>query len=186
MSDFFTPYFSNLVSFLSEENLPITSLERLFALTTQTKRSNSKIIILGNGGSSAIASHAAIDFSKSAQIRAITFNDPSLITCLANDYGHSNWMKEALKLYACKDDLVILISSSGRSKNMLEAARYTSSQKLPLVTFTGMDLDNDLKEINSSGLNIHVPSYSYNFIENVHQCLLLSIVDAHASAVIGS
>ncbi len=68
---------------------------------------------MGNVGSAAIASHASIDFTKSAGIRGITFNESSLLTCFSNDSGYENWVARALQFYADKNDLVFLISSSG-------------------------------------------------------------------------
>ena len=78
-----------------------------------------KIIFVGNGGSASIANHCSTDFSKFLKKRSITFNEPNLITCYANDYGHENWMKEALRTHADSKDLLFLISSSGQSKNIL-------------------------------------------------------------------
>ena len=78
-----------------------------------------KIIVCGNGGSSSIASHVAVDISKILRIKAITFADDNLITCFANDYGYDKWTSEALKIYSNINDLVILISSSGSSKILL-------------------------------------------------------------------
>ena len=68
-----------------------------------------KLIIVGNGGSSAIASHASVDFTKAAGIRAVNFNESDLLTCFSNDYGYENWVKKALEFYVDKDDIVILI-----------------------------------------------------------------------------
>ena len=73
-----------------------------------------KNIVVGNGGSASIASHVSVDFVKAAKIRSINFNEANFLTCFSNDYGYENWVEEALKTYADKDDLLILISSSGR------------------------------------------------------------------------
>ena len=74
------------------------------------------IYIVGNGGSASIASHVSVDFAKVARIKSATFNNANLITCFANDYGYENWVTEAIKAYLNKNDMVILISSSGNSK----------------------------------------------------------------------
>ena len=83
-----------------------------------THKAGKKVIIAGNGGSAAMASHVAVDFTKAANIRAINFNEADLITCFANDYGYENWVGKALEAYADPGDLVILISSSGKSQNI--------------------------------------------------------------------
>ena len=79
-------------------------IEQSKKLLNKIKKKNKKIIVIGNGGSAAIASHICVDYLKVAKIRCINFNDPSLITCFANDYGHSNWMKEGINHYGEKAD----------------------------------------------------------------------------------
>ena len=96
-----------------------------------------KILLLGNGGSAAMASHVSVDLTKQCGIRAINFNEADLITCFGNDYGYENWMKEAIKKYYDKGDLIILISSSGNSKNHVVAGNYCKKNKISLITFTG-------------------------------------------------
>ena len=134
-----------------------------------------KIIIAGNGGSAAIASHCAVDLTKNAHIRCVNFNEASLVTCLANDYGYERWLEKALELYADKGDLIVLISSSGRSPNMVRAAEYAYCKGHTLVTFTGFREDNPLK--NYGHLDFWVNSRAYNIIEMTHQIWLLSVCD---------
>lgn len=154
------------------------SLKQLKKLIIETSERGKKVIIQGNGGSAAMASHFTVDLTKNAGVRAVNFNEPDLITCFANDRGYENWIVEALKFYADEGDLVILVSSSGRSSNIVSACRYCIERKHIVVTFTGMDPENPLKTVNSLGLNFYVNSYAYNLIENVHQFWLLSVVDA--------
>jgi len=141
-------------------------------------KKKNKIILVGNGGSAAIASHVSVDLNKNAKIKSLTFNEPSFITCLANDYGHENWMKEALDIYCHKNDLVILISSSGNSKNILKAAKWCVKKKIKLITFSGFSPNNSLIKSNYNGINFWVNSKSYNHVELMHLFLLLSIMDA--------
>ena len=105
-------------------------------LIKNLKKKN-KIIFVGNGGSASIANHCSTDFSKFFKKRSMTFNEPNLITCYANDYGHENWMKEALKTYGDKNDLLCLISSSGQSKNILKCADQAKKMGLKIITFSG-------------------------------------------------
>ena len=77
------------------------------------KKTGNKAIIAGNGGSAAMASHVAVDFTKQGGIRTINFNEADLITCFSNDYGYERWIEKAISFYADKDDVLILISSSG-------------------------------------------------------------------------
>ena len=143
------------------------------------KKNNGKIIVVGNGGSASISSHIAVDFTKACGLRSITFNEPNLITCFANDYGYENWVSEALKAYSDPHDLVILISSSGKSKNILNAADYCVEVGLRLITFSGFSSNNFLK--NKGLINFWVDSNSYNFVEMAHHVWLVSIVDYFSS-----
>ena len=135
-----------------------------------------KVILAGNGGSAAMASHIAVDFSKACSIRAVNFNEADLITCYANDYGHENWMKEALKTYADPNDLVILISSSGNSKNIVNAANFCNRNEIDLITFSGFDKDNKINNLGK--INIWVNSSYYNFVEMAHHLFLVALVDS--------
>lgn len=89
---------------------------KIIKIIQKIKKYNKKIILVGNGGSAAMASHVSVDFTKVCKIRAVNFNEADLITCFANDYGYSNWIKKALSFYADKGDMLICISSSGNSK----------------------------------------------------------------------
>ena len=155
---------------------------RLMQLTgwfRNTQARGRKVIVAGNGGSAAIASHCAVDFTKTAGIRCINFNEADLITCFANDYGYDRWLQKALEHYADPGDLVILISSSGKSPNMLNAARYAVQNELPLATFTGFAQDNPLRALGR--LNFWVDSGVYNIVEMTHHIWLLAICDLLAA-----
>jgi D-sedoheptulose 7-phosphate isomerase len=136
---------------------------------------NGKVIVIGNGGSSAIASHVSIDLTKAANIRAVNFNEASLLTCFSNDYGYELWADKAIEFYADKGDIVILISSSGQSKNIINAALKAKELDLNLVTLSGFKKSNPLR--NLGDINLWVDSDHYNTVESTHQTWLLSIVD---------
>mgnify|MGYP001368304162 FL=1 len=150
---------------------------RLAESIKNIKRNKGKIIIFGNGGSAATASHFSVDLTKNAKIRAINFNEADLITCLSNDYGHDNWVKKAIEFYIDKNDLVILISTSGNSKNVINAAKFLRKKKLPFFSLTGMKKNNLLNKISISKNNLWVNNMSYNQIEIVHHLVLLLIID---------
>lgn len=161
---------------LDEDDRNVNNLVVLKDKILETKKNSGKIIIVGNGGSAAISSHFSVDLTKNAKIRSINFNESDLITCFSNDYGFENWISEALKFYADKNDLLILISSSGKSQNMLNAADTAKNMNLNnVVTFTGFEQENPLSK--KGHLNFWVNSSAYNFIENIHQIWLLSVVD---------
>ena len=173
MNNFFNEYFNTI-----DDGMRAINTEVLLSISKKikdVKDDNGKIIIVGNGGSAAIASHASIDFTKAAQIRSVTFNESSLLTCFSNDYGYDKWVAKALDFYADKQDMVILISSSGESKNIINGAIKAKKMGLPLVTLSGFSSNNNLRELGD--VNLWIDSSQYNIIEIVHQTWILSIVD---------
>lgn len=160
---------------LIESPHAISAIEE-FRNTALTVRDRSgKLIFAGNGASAAIASHLANDFTKQGGIRSVTFHDPSFLTAFSNDYGFEWWLAKALEFHLDTNDAVILISSSGKSPNILRAAEYAKSKGVPVITFTGFDEENPLKS--SGTLNFWVNSRAYNHIECVHMIWLTSVVD---------
>ena len=150
-------------------------LKNLYEITLNIKKNNNKILIFGNGGSAAIASHFSVDMTKIGKIRTVNFNESDLLTCFSNDYGYENWVKKCIEFYSDDGDLIILISSSGESKNMINAAKFCNKKKLKLVTFTGFKKSNKLKKYGN--LNFWTKSSIYNHIENIHQYWLLLLTD---------
>ena len=154
-----------------DNNLLVETAEIL----KEVKVSGKKIIVVGNGGSAAMASHVAVDLTKAAGCRAVTFNEADLLTCFANDYGYENWVERALKFYADKGDVVILISSSGTSKNIVNGANWAKQNGLKIITLSGFNSENPLRKIGD--INLWVDSKGYNIIEMAHHIWLVSIVD---------
>ena len=150
-------------------------------LIANTQKNKSRIYVIGNGGSSSIASHVSVDFAKVAKVNCSTFNNANLITCFANDYGYDNWVVEAIKAYSSKKDLFIFISSSGTSKNIVNAAQYCKKNDMNLITLSGFEKNNPLSQ--SGNVNFHVASEDYNFIEMTHHIILLSLVDIFAKKI---
>ena len=135
-----------------------------------------KILIFGNGGSAAIASHFSVDITKNAKIRCLNFNEADLITCFANDYGFERWVEKAIDFYGDEGDLLILISSSGQSENMLNGVKAARNANFKsVVTLSGFTKDNPLSQLGD--INLWLDSRAYNFVESVHQIWLLTIVD---------
>ena len=130
---------------------------------------------MANGGSNAVVGHVAIDLLKVHQISAFAANDPILITCFANDYGHDEWMSEFVRQRGTSDDLFIIVSSSGESSNVVKAASKCEEMGFELVTFSGFDGRNSLRQFGA--VSLWVDSHDYNVVENTHQIWLLAICD---------
>ena len=170
-------YFENYFSGLARLFDAVTS-DDLIAVAEVIDAASSagrKIIVVGNGGSAAIASHVAVDLVNAAGRRAVAFHDPALITCYANDYGYGNWVAEAMRSYADQGDAAILISSSGQSDNIVNGAKAASEIGLSTITLSGFEETNLLRSMGE--VNLWVDSCVYNEVEITHQVWLLAIVD---------
>jgi D-sedoheptulose 7-phosphate isomerase len=145
-------------------------------ILVEAQKNKAKIMIFGNGGSAAVASHFSVDLTKNANVRCFNFNESDLITCFSNDYGYEKWVEKTVDFYADKGDVLILISSSGKSPNMLNACKAARNKEMStVITFSGHDKDNPLSKLGD--INFWIDSKAYNFVENVHQVWLLTIVD---------
>jgi D-sedoheptulose 7-phosphate isomerase len=125
--------------------------------------------------SASIAEHGAVDFTKQGGVRGVTFHDPNLITCFANDFGYDHWMAKAIETYGDANDAVVLISTSGVSASVVNAAKSARAMGLKVVSFTGRNADNPLRGL--SDLGFWVPSHAYNIVENLHSIWLTATVD---------
>ena len=163
-------------------NIDTKLIDHSVDLINKCRKKNGKVYIVGNGGSASIASHVSVDFAKFSGVPSHTFNNSNLITCFANDYGHENWVSEAIKAYIQKNDMLILISSSGTSKNIINAAKYCKKNKIKLITLSGFKNHNPLSKLGD--VNIHVKSNSYNYVEMSHHIILVSIVDIFAQQLL--
>jgi D-sedoheptulose 7-phosphate isomerase len=136
---------------------------------------DNKIMFVGNGGSAGIASHLATDFSKNGNLRSMAFNDASALTCLGNDLGYENVFAKQIEFHARAGDLLIAISSSGRSANILAAVKAARARNCKVVTYSGFTEDNDLRR--SGDINFFVQSREYGFVEVAHLALCHAVLD---------
>jgi D-sedoheptulose 7-phosphate isomerase len=173
MKTFYKNFFDQINLHLSKTD--ISNLDRISKILVSANKKNKKVIIFGNGGSAAISSHVSVDLTKNARIRCMNFNEADLLTCFSNDFGYHKVFSKSLEFYADNGDVVIIISASGKSKNLIEAAKICKRKKMTLCTLTGFSKSNPLKKMGN--INLWVNSRSYNIIENIHQIWLLSVVD---------
>lgn len=150
-------------------------LIRFRDLALSVRASERKLIFAGNGASASISSHGAVDFTKQAKVRAVDFNEPNLITAFSNDYGYENWVARALECYADDGDGIVLISVSGTSPNIVNAAAYARQRGLKIVTFTGKRADNPLRA--QGDVNFWFDSSAYNVVEAVHMLWMTTVID---------
>jgi D-sedoheptulose 7-phosphate isomerase len=133
-----------------------------------------RTFLLGNGGSAAIASHICTDLIKSGH-SAFTLTDPAVLTCFSNDYSYAEAYEAQLERHWNQTGTLIAISSSGKSDNILNAARYAKKARWNVITLSGFKDDNPLRSIGD--VNYWVPSTNYGVVEIAHLAILHSLVN---------
>jgi D-sedoheptulose 7-phosphate isomerase len=134
-----------------------------------------KLMFIGNGGSAGIAGHLAIDFSKNGNLRALAFNDPMALTCVGNDLGYDKVFAKQIEIHARPGDLLVAISSSGRSPNILAAVAAARARGCAVATYSGFAPDNALRRLGD--VNFYVPAREYGFVEISHLALCHAVLD---------
>lgn len=183
---------SEPISWLSELHLKITSsecrvggraasledgLSAFGGLLNEVRQKRSGLYWVANGGSNALASHLSQDLLNKLGIRSNTFSDSALITCMANDYGYESVYLRPLTTLANAGDMLIAISSSGRSQNILACAKFAVEHNMKLVTLSGFDKDNPLYA-HSADVAFYLPSKLYGQVEVGHEALLHSVIES--------
>lgn len=184
MREFAESYYSNLFGFASSIRVTDKSgkeltfpqgIERAGNLIKAQAASGQKIIFIGNGGSAAISSHMAVDFWKNGGIKAISFNDGPQLTCIGNDYGYKHVFEKPIEMFADSGDIIIAISSSGRSENILLGVQAGGLKGCRTITLSGFDENNPLSSMGE--FNFYVPSKSYGPVEVIHHSICHCIID---------
>jgi len=134
-----------------------------------------KIMFIGNGASASISSHMATDFFKNGGIRALAFNDSSLLTCISNDFGYKYVFSKPIESFADNDDIVFAISSSGESENILEGVKAARSRGCNIITLSGFREENRLST--TGDINFYVPSQKYGPVEVIHHSICHCVLD---------
>lgn len=151
------------------------ALQSLVDLFTMIKKNKKQVFFIGNGGSSAIASHMTADFMKNGGMRTYSLYDNSVTTCMGNDYGYDYIFSRPLNFLANKGDLLVAISSSGNSKNIVNAINAAKEKEMYIITFSGFKKENYISGMGS--FNVHVPVSHYGMVESIHNLILQQIVD---------
>lgn len=147
----------------------------LYAKSLETRESRQQLFLIGNGASASMASHIAADLCKNGNLATRCFSDASLLTALANDCGVEEMFATPLKQQAKKGDLLVCISSSGESPNIIHATKMARELGMYIVTLSAMNNDNSLRQ--RGDINFYVPAKTYGFAETAHAALLHYWVD---------
>ncbi|MCL4457672.1 MAG: SIS domain-containing protein [Nitrospirae bacterium] len=144
------------------------------------KQSGNKVMFIGNGASSSISSHMSVDYWKTGGIKAISFNDGALLTCISNDYGYKHVFEKPIQMFADEGDALVAISSSGRSENILCGVAAARQKKCRVITLSGFDAANPLSEMGD--INFYVSAQAYGPVEIIHHSICHCVLDLVVSA----
>ena len=142
---------------------------------TKHKINQSQLFFIGNGGSSAIASHMTADYMKNGGMNTYSLYDNAVTTCMGNDYGYEYIFSRPMEFLVREGDLVVAISSSGNSANIVNAIETARMKKADIITFTGFETGNRVKQLGD--INVYVPCKKYGIVESIHNLILQQIVD---------
>ena len=175
MTNFYKTYYDEYFKLIFSEDV-VKKFEDFKDLAICVKNNNNKLIFAGNGASASISAHGAVDFTKQAGVRSITFTDVNMITAFSNDYGYDNWMAKALDFYSNTGDVLVLTSVSGESPSVVLAAQRAKKLGIKVVTFSGRSSKNSLKRLGD--INFWVDSNAYNIVECIHMMWITTVVDS--------
>jgi D-sedoheptulose 7-phosphate isomerase len=150
-------------------------VDQAVEICLKAKREKRRFFFIGNGGSAAIASHMAADWLKNGNVAAMAFNDPAMLTCIANDHGYENVFAKPLYLHGSQGDVLFAISSSGESRSITNAVGVAKSHRLNVITLSGFKPDNRLRRMGD--VNFYVDSDKYGTVEIAHHTICHGILD---------
>ena len=163
----------------NREGIVITSyddmIEEIVGLFSLVKKAGKQVFFIGNGGSAAIASHMTADYMKNGGMKTYSLYDNSVTTCMGNDYGYEFIFSKPLSFLGNEGDMLIAISSSGNSQNIINAIEVATNKKMKVVTLTGFTATNRIRGMGD--VNVHVPKEHYGIVESIHNLILQQVVD---------
>lgn len=159
------------------QKLDIGQIDTLIERVKLARDEGATIWLIGNGGSMATAIHFAADLSKTPEcpVRAMSLDNPALMTAISNDWSYRGVFSHPLQ-WARKNDVLIAITGSGNSDNVLIAADCFRGTVVGLVGFDGGSLGESIGF--NGGILVHVPSDNYGIIEDLHCSILHMVVEA--------
>ena len=159
------------------ETLESAHMELEFFKFQKAFHNHDRVIILGNGGSNAVASHISQDYMKFCNKKVSVLSDPSMITMLSNDYGYEYAYQKFLEYYVEDDTLVIIMSSGGQSRNMINCLNWCERMDVSYGVLTGFRSSNTIRTTARNSLfNYHIASDDYGVVECIHQIFLHGVV----------
>ena len=173
-SEYISAYFKHLTQILSE--LDLSSIEKFIGLLLSARKEGKNVYFIGNGGSAATASHFANDLAIGTRSKKLPFkvmsltDNSSVITAIGNDYGYEQVFVKQLEACLGSGDLLVAISASGNSPNILKAVEYTKENNGITIGLTGFD-GGELKKIVDHVIHVPTVNGDYGPVEDVHMIL---------------
>lgn len=181
----YTEYMEKLMQYLQETKVYVTdntvcdsyesAIQILVNLFSDIKKNGKQVFFIGNGGSAGIAGHMAADFMKNGGMKTYSLYDHPLTTCMGNDYGYEYIFSRPLEFLGNPGDLLVAISSSGNSQNIVNAIQVARTRKMKVITFSGFEKDN--KIVGMGDCNLYVPVSHFGMVESIHNLILQHVVD---------
>lgn len=159
----------------AKEFLYDEGIDRIVSAFSQHKCNQNAVFFIGNGGSAAIACHMTADFLKNGGMHTTSLYNSSVLTCLGNDYSYEEVFSRQLMMQMRKGDLLVAISSSGNSSNIIRAIDVAEDMGGDVITFTGFNGNNTVR--NRGRINVYVPCNKYGIVESIHNLILQQVVD---------
>lgn len=164
---------NNLINNFKTDN----DFSLLIQKINNVKKKKGTIHLFGNGGSQATVTHFANDMTKNAKIKSVVYTDSSLNSCFNNDYGFENSLSKIAEYFVnYKKDLIIVLSVSGNSKNLVNLVKFCNLKKINYISFTGSNKKNNINKISKKNF-IWIDSKAYNLVEITHHYFLLMAID---------
>ena len=167
-------YYDNLVNNI--KNIDINQVLKAIKTLEKAIKRNAFVYSCGNGGSAAIANHFHVDYlkginqfkKKKSRFLSLCSNIET-ITAIANDFGYEYIFSRQLNIYLKRNDVVFCISSSGNSKNIINALKLAKEKKIKSILLSGFDGG---KASKIADININIKSNNYGIIEDCHQSIM--------------
>lgn len=158
----------------------VQGTEKAIQVILDAQNCSDKIMLAGNGGSSSVVSHVQNDLCKAVGARAMVFTEQPLLTALANDEGYGSVFEKPIELWAEHGDVLITVSSSGKSENIVRALKAGANLGCRIITLSGFAPQNPSRS--AGEINFYVPSDIYGVVETVHMAILHFITDRAMAA----
>lgn len=152
-------------------------IDQWVEITKKMKAADRTIYFVGNGASAMMAGHMSADATKNGGLKCLFLSETALLTAVSNDISYNDVFSFPLRRFASEGDMLIAISSSGNSENIIRAIEAAKEKRMKIVTLTGLNKENRARKLGD--INLYVPGKTYGIVEVCHQALLHCWLDKY-------